>query len=612
MAHSSVETNYVIDSHVWYPVNLDIQGEPLDIQGEHGNQLDIQGEPLDMQGEHGNQLDIQGEHGNQLDIQGEPLDMQGEHGNQLDIQGEHGNQLDIQGEHGNQCLNESFYLTITLCTGALKVISELIAMQRHQTHGQQPGFGTRVELTQQPPPWWPSTYRLSLGSFNPFKSFLLLSTVAGSDLDSLLSSGSSRLLNSGPTPEENTCTSVLGDKDRLMGEQLTTTARRSVTCWLALHWHSSFLKGNATLHLYPQLKELQKIDGFVDFLTTEVSTSKQKKFPLITFIDTPGLVDGDMEYPFDVDTAVTLFGDMADLIFVLFDPIGQALCKRTLNIVESLNAKYPERIFFFLSKADTAGTETDRQRVMMQITQELCKRRGLNKPGLKMPTIFIPSLTAKDGTKLLTFCDNRHHLRLQRKSTVFPGVLHRVVKMNWRSCAERWRKPLPQNIQNTLNTLEKDAVTIATQIDAALESDRQASKANFRACTRSLGLYFLGLLPVFMLFLSTLATQIERKVVEKWLGAQGADVFYSYVLPVSRVAHSIPFPFPFNFATIIFFALLVIWIARMASRSKPTLSRKETRLLLEKRQYVNDLVKKKKSQLYSEYLQQCVGSLDLA
>ncbi|KAL5477446.1 hypothetical protein EMCRGX_G024245 [Ephydatia muelleri] len=96
---------------------MDIQGEPLDIQGEHGNQLDIQGEPLDMQGEHGNQLDIQGEHGNQLDIQGEPLDMQGEHGNQLDIQGEHGNQLDIQGEHGNQCLNESFYLTITLCTG---------------------------------------------------------------------------------------------------------------------------------------------------------------------------------------------------------------------------------------------------------------------------------------------------------------------------------------------------------------------------------------------------------------------------------------------------------------------------------------------------------------
>lgn len=26
-------------------------------------------------------------------------------------------------------------------------------------------------------------------------------------------------------------------------------------------------------------------------------------------------------------------GNLADLIFVFFDPIGQALCKRTLNIV---------------------------------------------------------------------------------------------------------------------------------------------------------------------------------------------------------------------------------------------------------------------------------------
>ena len=80
-------------------------------------------------------------------------------------------------------------------------------------------------------------------------------------------------------------------------------------------------------------KFILPLAGFVDYLTTEISTSKQKKFPLVTFIDTPGLVDGDMEYPFDVDTAITMLGDMADLIFVLFDPIGQALCRRTLNIV---------------------------------------------------------------------------------------------------------------------------------------------------------------------------------------------------------------------------------------------------------------------------------------
>jgi len=35
------------------------------------------------------------------------------------------------------------------------------------------------------------------------------------------------------------------------------------------------------------------------------------------------------------------------------------------------------------------------QRVLMQITQELCKRPGLNKTGFDIPTIYIPNLTGK-------------------------------------------------------------------------------------------------------------------------------------------------------------------------------------------------------------------------
>ena len=63
--------------------------------------------------------------------------------------------------------------------------------------------------------------------------------------------------------------------------------------------------------------------GLVEYLSTEVSTSKQKKFPLVTFVDTPGLVDGDMNYPFDVNEAIMWLGNLVDLIFVFFDPIGQ-------------------------------------------------------------------------------------------------------------------------------------------------------------------------------------------------------------------------------------------------------------------------------------------------
>lgn len=50
--------------------------------------------------------------------------------------------------------------------------------------------------------------------------------------------------------------------------------------------------------------------GVVDYLTTEISTSKQKKFSLVTFVDTPGLVDGDMKYPFDVNEAIQWLGNL--------------------------------------------------------------------------------------------------------------------------------------------------------------------------------------------------------------------------------------------------------------------------------------------------------------
>lgn len=67
--------------------------------------------------------------------------------------------------------------------------------------------------------------------------------------------------------------------------------------------------------------------GLLEYISTEVSTSKQKKFPLVTFVDTPGLVDGDMNYPFDVNEAILWLGNLVDLIFVFFDPIGQVYVK---------------------------------------------------------------------------------------------------------------------------------------------------------------------------------------------------------------------------------------------------------------------------------------------
>lgn len=59
------------------------------------------------------------------------------------------------------------------------------------------------------------------------------------------------------------------------------------------------------------------LPGVVDYLNTEISTSKQKKFSLVTFIDTPGLVDGDMKYPFDVNETILWLGKLHFMLSVL-------------------------------------------------------------------------------------------------------------------------------------------------------------------------------------------------------------------------------------------------------------------------------------------------------
>ncbi|GAB6030000.1 hypothetical protein CHUAL_005692 [Chamberlinius hualienensis] len=271
------------------------------------------------------------------------------------------------------------------------------------------------------------------------------------------------------------------------------------------------LTGNATLHLYPHFKPLQKIRGVVDYLATEISTSRQKKFSLVTFVDTPGLVDGDMNYPFDVNQSILWLGDMADLVFVFFDPIGQALCKRTLNLVEKLNEKHSDRIRFYLSKADEAGHESDRQRVMMQIVQELCKRPGLNRTCFDMPTIYIPN----------------------------PNKAARCVNQIEEGCKEI-EKTINHTIQNTLNSLERDCKQIAQAVDKKLLEDSQAKAYNIRASGKGILFALLGMLLPVLVFLNFLASSLSTEFLQSTLGKSGTESLFIYLAPIRSLWAAVP------------------------------------------------------------------------
>ncbi|XP_048099305.1 uncharacterized protein si:dkey-98f17.5 [Alosa alosa] len=257
------------------------------------------------------------------------------------------------------------------------------------------------------------------------------------------------------------------------------------------------LTGNATLHLYPHFRPLLEFKGVTDYLSAEISTSKQKKFSLVTFVDTPGLVDGDMIYPFDVNNAITSFGQQADLIFVFFDPMGQALCKRTLNIVEKLSETSADKLRFYLSKADEAGKETDRQRVMMQIVQELCRRPGLNKCGFEMPTIFIPN----------------------------PQKPSRCINQIDEVC-QTIEKTINQAVQKTLDQLEKDCDLICSTITNKLAEDRENVRYNNSSRFHSFMCGLMGLLLPALFILSFVVNTFTREELDSLVGEGFATALF--------------------------------------------------------------------------------------
>ncbi|CAF0712608.1 unnamed protein product [Brachionus calyciflorus] len=336
------------------------------------------------------------------------------------------------------------------------------------------------------------------------------------------------------------------------------------------------LLGNATMHLYPQLKGLVAIQNSLDYVSTEITTSKQKQFSLVTFIDTPGLVDGDMKYPFDVNNAILWFGEVSDLIFVFFDPIGQALCKRTLNIVEKLNETHGNKINFYLSKADEAGSDSDRQKVLMQIVQELCKRPGLNKAGFEMLTIFIPTL--------------------QEKKTRCVNQIEDVCK--------QIEKTIKQTIQNTLNSLEKDTDVVIQQINEKIKKDNQTRSENM---SRSLKSSFFTL-SSFILFISVFIAALPNQLLVNYLGDKiTRQIDTNIINPYKQIESFLPKDYqPFGLAIVFFVGVILFLISKFINRKKPTLNKKQLKALNERREYLQNSIKSKKKKLYDEYLQQSV------
>jgi len=343
------------------------------------------------------------------------------------------------------------------------------------------------------------------------------------------------------------------------------------------------LQGNASLHLNPYFKPLHEMPGVIENLSTEISTSRNKKFTLVNFLDTPGLTDGDMKYDFDIDRAIPWLGNVADLIFVFFDPIGQALCKRTLNIVEELSEVKPEKMRFYLSKADEAGPESDRQKVLIQIAQELCKRPSLNKAGFEMPTIYVPGPNTKS-----TRCVNQ---------------IEDVCK--------DIEKTINLTIQNTLDQLEKDCDIIVDQVEKKIDRDREVRSRNSSASFRAYLLWSFSILPLMLWGSCTLDALLTKETITTVIPKD----YYSmldklYLVPTRRMIASVLADYNM-LAACCAVCLMLFLLGAFIGRSRPTLKRKQIKDLNEKRKFILETVKPNKDKYYQFYLKQCVSYQDI-
>ena len=149
-------------------------------------------------------------------------------------------------------------------------------------------------------------------------------------------------------------------------------------------------RGQMTAGNLPGFKRVGRLPGVLDHLVTEFSTSEQRCFRSLELIDTPGLVDGTVRYPFDVDAAMDELAKEASIILVFLDPMGKALVSRCMNAVERLSTQHHSKMHYLLSKMDTVADAHDRQTVVAQVAQELQARvKGTH--ALKVLQIYLPT-----------------------------------------------------------------------------------------------------------------------------------------------------------------------------------------------------------------------------
>eukprot|EP00190_Bangiopsis_sp_CCMP1999_P001288 CAMPEP_0198729578 /NCGR_PEP_ID=MMETSP1475-20131203/19728_1 /TAXON_ID= ORGANISM="Unidentified sp., Strain CCMP1999" /NCGR_SAMPLE_ID=MMETSP1475 /ASSEMBLY_ACC=CAM_ASM_001111 /LENGTH=454 /DNA_ID=CAMNT_0044492267 /DNA_START=106 /DNA_END=1470 /DNA_ORIENTATION=- len=352
------------------------------------------------------------------------------------------------------------------------------------------------------------------------------------------------------------------------------------------------LRGPATMDAFEYLRPLRRHDGFVDCLRTELIDSSARNNDLVSFVDTPGLTDGDLRYSCAVDDVIVDMAENMDLVLVFLDPIGQALCSRTMKIVQRLNERHREKLHLYLSKADTIERADDRHKVLFQIAQGL---GAIKNHAAELPMIFVPTVTEN---KALDECNS----------------IDKVCKLV--------DDAVETGVQDALNQVQEDTNEVLDRIEASEKMNASHIVHNKRMLFRHSLLIFIGILSmiypatlIFSIFMAVLPeTSLESLRMETLRNHHIDGHIYrlSYLLASSRMSiASVHRRHPMFLVTCLTVFVLCGLLIRMYTQRRSVLTAEQTEKVNKYREHIL-AAKKRRSELYAMYISQSLhpdGSL---
>ena len=286
-----------------------------------------------------------------------------------------------------------------------------------------------------------------------------------------------------------------------------------------------------------------------------------------------------------------------------------------MNVIKRLNQEHAGKLRYFLSKADTVPNERDRQKVVVQITQNLASHIS-NAHAFELPSLYIPSFAA-EGSKA--------------------GKIDNIIE----TTSQHMEQTISQNVQNNLNKLEHDCRRVGQKIEELM-----ATNAISRAANRQAWLYghALGLLSLSLLA-GALALSLQRWQIARYVelrplapalflsiqqcsellvgsaavvstraaaaaataageaAAESQDGQEPQLLPMAAAKGLLSLQDLWMY-TMLAFAVLQL-ASYLVRRYKPTFSKAALRNLRETRTHVMETLLTQKHVLYKQYLEQC-------